>query len=170
MVGLSFPLLVLAIGGITLWLAWRWEGANLWLIAGGAVMLLGALACLNVMLAMAKPRLSYDSGELVVNLDRVVTRVPLEFVEGVFLGESEADERVVGDQPAKAKNLVVRLSQREHPWKKIKVKAALGAWEHGYITLFGVWCEPLSVDVANRINQQLADAKQQPKLDAEENK
>jgi hypothetical protein len=167
MVGLSIPLLVLLLGGASMILAWRWQAATGWWIAAGLLMLLGGYASTGLVFSMLTPRLGYDRGDLVVILDSKPTRVPLELVEGVFLGESKADEHLTGDQPAKSKNLIVRLSQPDHRWKQIDVKPALGNWEHGYITCHGAWCEPLSVDVASRINKLLADAKQELQQDGE---
>jgi hypothetical protein len=56
--------------------------------------------------------------------------------------------------------LAVRLAERATEWSQIDVKPALGKWCGGYITIYGAWCEPLRIELVNRLNAQLAAAHQ----------
>ncbi|HEY2827859.1 MAG TPA: hypothetical protein VGJ04_09690, partial [Pirellulales bacterium] len=38
------------------------------------------------------------------------------------------------------------------------VKPALGRWDEGYVTIHGAWCEPLTLEVVQRLNVRLAEA------------
>ena len=43
---------------------------------------------------------------------------------------------------------------------------SLGKWCDGYITIFGVWCEPLDGDFVNRMNHRLAEVEADSKSPA----
>ncbi len=53
-------------------------------------------------------------------------------------------------------HLAVRLAERASDWAQVDVKPALGKWCGGSITIYGAWCEPLSVALVQRLNDRLA--------------
>jgi len=79
-------------------------------------------------------------------------------VECFFLGQAASMLPGRGHQQTRVAAVVVRLAESAEDWKQRDVKPALGSWCDGYITIRGTWCEPLSVDVINRLNHLLADA------------
>ncbi len=116
----------------------------------------GGVACL---IGWVQPRLAVDGRHMLVyaRLGRPV-RVPLEYVEGFLLEKSGSGlPGRYGRRQAWA--LVVRLAERAKEWEQVPVHPALAAWCRHYITLRGTWCEPLSVALVRKLNEQLADAR-----------
>lgn len=109
------------------------------------------------------PRLAYENRELLVFL-RVgagPVRVPIDVVECFFLGQGPTllpqpfgSHRAVDE----TSTIVVRLAEAAEEWKHLKVKATLGLWCDGYITIRGTWCEPITSELVQRLNQQLIEA------------
>lgn len=107
-----------------------------------------------------RPRLVYEDGCLLfhVRADRPI-RVPIDVVEGFLLGRSPVPMPGKHVSTAESSNLVVRLSERAAEWERVEVKHALASWCGHYVTIRGTWCEPLSVELANRLNARLAEVK-----------
>jgi hypothetical protein len=57
-------------------------------------------------------------------------------------------------------NLVARLSQKAPEWEKVDVKPAIGRWCEGYVTIRGMWCEPLNGEVVRRLNRRLREIRE----------
>ncbi len=128
-----------------------------WLRAIGWVSLAtaGLLAGLMVQ-QLRQPRLAYRDGRLLVYLRLgPPIRVPIEIVEGFFLGSGPLKLTDSHDRPQQTVNLVVRLSDKATEWTAISVKPALGKWEEGYISIRGAWCERLTLKVVERLNVRL---------------
>jgi hypothetical protein len=89
-------------------------------------------------------------------------RVPLEIVEGFLLGQAPGLLPGKRHLDAPTSSVVIRLAERAEEWAMIEVKPALGSWCGHYVTLRGTWCEPLSVDLVNRLNARLDEVKRQP--------
>ncbi len=136
--------------------------AGVWLRAIGAV-----LACLSliflclILWQSLQPRLAVEAGHLLVYLrpDGPV-RVPLDVVEGFLLGQGPSFLPGKRFANTEAATLIVRLAESAPQWAMIETDRRLGNWCGHYITIHGAWCEALSVDVANRLNARLAEAKQ----------
>ncbi len=125
---------------------------------GGAMIALAVIATLALVLLARVPRLAFTGDHLLVNLrygDPI--RVPIELVECFLIGQGPS--LLHGGQHARSKTvtLVVRLAQRAEDWQHREVNPRLGAWSSGQIIIRGTWCEPLSVEVANRLNRRLAE-------------
>jgi hypothetical protein len=87
--------------------------------------------------------------------------VPIELVECFLLGQGPT--WLPGKKYAKTETvtLVVRLAERAVEWSHRSTHPMLGTWCDGYITIRGTWCEPLSLDLVNRLNQRLAEVQQE---------
>lgn len=119
-----------------------------------------------IALRARRPRLAYENGQLAVYLfGRRPLRVPIEFVECFFLGQGPSRLPTLsrGDREMETATLVVRLAESAHDWKHRDVRPWLGQWCEGYITIRGTFCEPLSSDVAGRLNRRLVETHRQLK-------
>lgn len=106
-----------------------------------------------------QPRLAYDGRHLVVYLrSGGPIAVPIEAVECFFLGSGLREIPGGTGREVEVAQLVVRLAERATEWAQADVKPALGKWCGGYITIYGTWCEPLSIHLVNRLNARLAAA------------
>ena len=151
------PLLIAVAGTV---LGWWFGGAARWL---GAAIVVIAFALIAVLAGQcARPRLAVRKDELLVYL-RLTSPlvVPLAIVECVFLGRPET-QLAIGQQTSRMVSLVIRLAESAAQYKERAVKPALGRWADGYITIHGAWCEPLTLDLAQRINSKLREAQRRP--------
>lgn len=109
----------------------------------------------------AQPRLAYDGRHLLVFLrPGGPIAVPIETIECFFLGSGLRELPGRQGKEVQVSQLAVRLAERATEWAQVDVKPALGKWCGGYITLYGAWCEPLRLELVNRLNAQLAAAHQ----------
>lgn len=161
MLSMGFALFVTVAGGITLASA---GGSRLTQVAGSTLALVGFAWFLSTMRIVRRPRLGYCSGELLVYLHAgKPIRMPIDVVEVFFLGQGPAtgkDPRNRSEHPGiVAANVVVRLSEAATEWHRRDVNVALGVWQDGYITVRGLWCEPLNGEVLRRMNRRLVEIK-----------
>lgn len=144
------------IGAIGAGLSWSYDGAAR--LAGGAIVAVGIILGGALAVQIARPRLAVRDGELLVYLRLTAPLVvPLAIVECVFLGRPET-QLALGQRNSRMVSLVIRLAESATQFKERAVKPALGRWADGYITIHGAWCEPLSLELAQRINAQLREA------------
>ena len=114
----------------------------------------GAVAAVMIVYAMKWPNDEW----LILGIFPI--RVPIEVVECFFLGQGPADIPAA-DSELQATNVIVRLAEVATQWHRVRVTRSLGHWCDGYITVRGMWCEPLDVKLVNRMNKRLAEAKKQ---------
>jgi hypothetical protein len=135
------------------------SSAVFWLLASVATASL--LAVLWIANRSRQPRLAYANGQLEVYLARQPLRVPIEIVECFFMGQGPSflPAMPIGDSKAApdTANLIVRLAESEPDWKHRDVWPRLGQWCEGYITIRGAFCEPLSKEVAGKLNHRLVE-------------
>ncbi|MEX2187868.1 MAG: hypothetical protein WD875_13775 [Pirellulales bacterium] len=128
---------------------------------GIAVGLLAGLGLLAALLLARQPRVAFADGHVLfyIRLGRA-TPIPVDVVECFLLGQGPA--LLPGGQYAKTATttVVVRLRERAEAWSHGEFHPLLAAWCDGYITLRGTWCEPLSVELVNRMNRLLHEAAQ----------
>ncbi len=149
---------VTILGGVGTAIIWsevlplpHWLGVGCLGLAG--VFLVGLLR------QLLQPRIAYRDGTVLFYLKAggpIVT--PLHVVEGFFQGEGIAVLPGNSEKQTKVANLIARLAQREADWQDHDVKAALGDWTKGYVTVRGTWCEPITSDVIRRLNRRLSEA------------
>jgi len=153
-------LLVLVGGGMAL----TCDSTSPLLIAWVAIVAVG-LALIGMLLRqLTQPRLAQERDELLVYLKRGAPfRLPLPVVECFFLGATNAKLPAAGEGDGKISALVIRLAERATDWHERPVKKSLGEWDEGYVRIKGAWCEPLSLDLVNRLNRQLREAQRAAK-------
>jgi hypothetical protein len=153
------PSVVAAIGLVLLVVGMR-SDQRVWLsISGSAMFALGIVCVAAIWFASRIPRLAYDDGDLLVYLRSLTPlRVPIDAVECFFLGQGPAHPAPPDQPVAKAANVIVRIADSAADFHERDVRADLGIWRDGYITIRGLWCEPLSHERVNLLNRQLADA------------
>jgi fumarate reductase subunit D len=106
-----------------------------------------------------QPRLAYDGRHLLVYLrSNEPVGVPIEVVECFFLGSGLRELPGRRGREVQIAQLAIRLAERATDWADVAVKPALGKWCGGYVTIYGTWCEPLNLEVVNRLNAKLAGA------------
>jgi len=106
------------------------------------------------------PRLSYEGAHLLVQLRLgSADRIPIEFVECFFIGQGPGEGYFGQRSRPEVVNLVVRLAESAREWHHGEVRPALGSWCDGYITLRGMWCEPLDGDRVEQLNRALVHVK-----------
>ncbi|MEK6237247.1 MAG: SdpI family protein [Planctomycetales bacterium] len=137
-----------------------------WILAVGSTLTLGPL-----IYAAAAPRVGRSNDSLLLYLSfGPPLEVPVSCVDCFLMGRGR-----LLDDPSRddeAHDLIVRLKPKQrrrklppdvelaaHPW--------LASWDENGVHLRGAWCEPLSVCLVNRLNEQLyqaiQDAKAKPK-------
>jgi hypothetical protein len=155
------PTLIAILGA---WLAWR--GVDLtpiwtrWL--GVALIAIGVVLVVALLTQLRQPRIAFANGELLFYLrSGPPLAVPLEIVEGFFLGQGPSMLASHAPRDETTVNLVARLSERDPQWHDRDVKPALGKWGDGYVTIRGTWCEPLNAEVVRRLNRRLREVTEQ---------
>jgi hypothetical protein len=125
-------------------------GIGLIVVAGITIVLL--------LLQLRQPRLAYCDGRLLVWLrSGAPIRVPIGAVECFWLGHAASLLPGKRNERTETQTIVIRIADKAVEWRQQEVKPQLGAWCDGYITIRGTWCEPLNIDVVNRLNRRLAE-------------
>ena len=164
--GMILPGIFLVIGLVHLWGVWsgaRWGSP----LVGWVLSIAGGVLFAMLVSHALRPRLAYQDGRLLVYLrsDGPIA-VPIESIECCFLAAGAGQIPSATHKDVPLRNLVLRVSERATDFQNCEVKAALGRWEDGYITIHGAWCEPLTLAVAQRINARLAEVHQEQQLQA----
>jgi hypothetical protein len=127
-----------------------------WVVAALSVVCLGALSW-----QLSRPRLAARDGDLLVYMRwSGPVRVPLEIVEGFLLGQGPSRIAGKGRREMETATVVIRLAERAEQWARVDVDPLLGNWCGHYVTIRGTFCEPISVDLVNRLNARLHEATQ----------
>ncbi len=127
-------------------------------VAGAILAAVGLLGCAGLFWQMRLPRLAVDDARLLVYArSGRPYRVPLDVVEGFLLGQGPS--QLPGRQYARTetRTFVIRLAENAVDWAQRDMHPALGKWCGSYITIRGTWCERLSVELVQRLNQRLAE-------------
>lgn len=155
---------VLGVLGVLLVVAsGRWFDA-VWPALVGAVLVVVTAVILAVLVwQWRRPRLAFEGGRLLVYLRwGSPVAVPIEFVEGFLLGQGPSFLPGRSFTRSETATLVIRLADRAESWHRIDVEPVLGSWCGGYVTIRGTWCEPLGLDLINRLNARLREAQREP--------
>ncbi|HUY90610.1 MAG TPA: hypothetical protein VMV10_17870 [Pirellulales bacterium] len=135
-----------------------WIENSLARLAGWLLASVSLLTSIHLARQAWRPRIACQAGELLLFLrpGRPI-RVPLKIVEGFLMGQGPSF--LPGQRFARmeATTIVIRLAERAQEWAKVDVEPKLGSWCGHYVTIRGAWCEPLSVDLVNRLNARLAE-------------
>lgn len=145
--------LLLAISGLSRGIA------SFYFLFGAGLLVVGIFGAAWLIFAMRVPRLGYEDGELLVYLRSLTPlRVPIDVVECFFLGQGPARPAPPDVCVPKAANVIVRLAESATDYHAREVRSDLGIWNDGYITIRGMWCEPLSHERVNELNRKLSAA------------
>ena len=114
--------------------------------------------------AMFQPRVAYQAGELLVYLDfGKAARVPIDIVEVFFPGQGPSELPKLKGREPETQNVIIRLAESATEWKHREMKAAIGMWCEGYITIRGSWCEPITPEVLRQLNHRLVEIQRERK-------
>ena len=140
-----------------------WSGQPWWVAALAAALCLPPLWLIgSLAYTMTRPRVAYESGELLVFMDSTrPTRVPIDIVEVFFIGQGPSELPKLKGREPETSNVIIRLAESAEDWKHRDVRSALGQWCEGYITLRGSWCEPLTRDVLQKLNHRLIEVQRE---------
>lgn len=132
-----------------------------WIKAVGlAIVAVGGAITTITLREMIRPRLSCDGTYLLAYVGGwQPARVPLEIVEVFFLGQGPSKLPQPVGRPLVNSTVVVRLAEAAKEWHKRDTNTRVAHWCEGYITLRGVWCEPLNTDTIRRLNSTLVETK-----------
>jgi hypothetical protein len=131
-------------------------------VAGEILAVLGFGTVLLLLGQLRQPRLAYFQNHLLVALrSGPPLRVPIEVVECFWLGQTPSLLPLKRHERTETSAVVIRLAESAAEWRQRDVKPQLGKWCEGYITIRGTWCEPLSIELVNRLNQRLAEVTRQ---------
>jgi hypothetical protein len=150
----------IAIVGLSIALGpWQAEG---WLRTVGWILAaLGGLMVVTLVRQSRQPRIAFEAGHLLLYLrSGAPIRLPIESVQCAFLGAGSTQLPGPGAREIRTANLVIRLDEKATEWAEVPVKPALGRWSEGYLTIHGAWCEPLTLDLVQHLNQRLHDLAQ----------
>lgn len=139
--------------------------------------------------AAAMPRIERRGASLRVRLAPLASQdLPLEIVECFFFGlvplgrsvepcsGSGSDQPIESREPAPAADrsradrdgaggrratLIMRLAEGAREWRSRPSLAVWGIWRHGAIAFDGLWCAPLSPDVAADLTRRLVAARRE---------
>jgi hypothetical protein len=168
LLGMVLPLVLLSLAGaVFLWSAISGQhwAVQLVLLVLTAIPLwmLGEL-----LYAVTRPRVAYEPGSLLVYLEPSrPTRVPIEIVEVMFLGQGPSElPRLKGREP-ETQNVIIRLADAATEWKHRDVRPAFGHWCEGYITIRGAWCQPITPDLLRKLNHRLVEVKREAEAESE---
>jgi hypothetical protein len=140
---------------------WPWDAASWVRVVGWILVALGGFVAAMLVWQGRQPRLAYEDGHLLLNVcSGAPVRLPVEFVQCAFLGAGSTLLPGLGGREIRTANLVMRLEEKATDWAEVSVKPALGRWSEGYITVYGAWCEPLTLDLVQHLNQRLHELKQ----------
>jgi hypothetical protein len=143
-------------------LALAFNSAGLGLqLAGWGLWLLACAGWGVVVWQLFRPRVSFRAtpgpGQLWIYLRWAgVIRVPIEFVEGFLLGQGPTLLPLPASENVETSTLVIKVADSAESFAHVEVDRILGSWCNHYVTIRGMWCEPLSVGLVNRLNAQLA--------------
>jgi hypothetical protein len=150
-------------------------GTDLGWIGRSLADLVGSISLVILVRAVRRiqsARLALEGDYLVVDLGTPSPlRVPIDIVECFFLGQGPSLLPVGGfgngRKPPETSTVVVRLADRASQWRQRDVKPALGHWCDGYITIRGIWSEPINGELVRRLNANLIEAHRQLKCPGE---
>jgi hypothetical protein len=165
--GMVVPAMLLVVSGAAF--GWSVGTGQYWVVQLALLVLLaGPLWMIGELLyAMRRPRVAYDGGEVLVFTEPArATRVPIDIVEVMFLGQGPSELPKLKGREPDTQNVVIRLAESAVDWKRRDVRPAIAHWCEGYITIRGAWCEPITPDLMRRLNARLAEIKRERKSDS----
>ncbi len=84
-----------------------------------------------------------------------MAEVPIELVEGFLLGQGPSYLPGRWASRLDVATIVVKLADRAEEWEHQEMDSRYGSWCGHYITIRGTACEPISLELVNRLNARL---------------
>lgn len=102
-------------------------------------------------------RIEYAHGDLVLRLRAAggAEIVPIEEVECFLLGRGPSFLPGEKHEKTETVTLVVRLRPQAEEYAKREVDPRFGSWCESNIIIRGTWCEPLTIELAQALNDRL---------------
>ncbi len=131
------------------WVAWP----------GWVVATMAGAWLLETCLQAPTPRIGYCKRDLLFFVAGAggAHRVPVEHVEAFLLGQGPSWLPSQTLAAAQTVTLVVRIADRAQEFHRRATEPSLASWCDGYITIRGTYCEPLTPQLIQRLNQRLAE-------------
>lgn len=127
-------------------------------VTGTAILALAALMVLSVSIGA---RVARRGDQILLRLGSLrPLNLPLDSVECFFHGQAPSPCGLGADDSLRVNSLVVRIAERDKERQQGEVPSMFGKWCGGYITMNGLWCEPISLDQLNKLNRRLVKCKQ----------
>jgi hypothetical protein len=151
------PAAVIAVAGG--WLAVGYWPVDVWgRMLGVALIAIAAAALVALAWQLRQPRLAYADGHVAVFLRRgQPIRVPVHVIECFLLGQAPSQLPSRGRR-LKTRTVLIRLCPQAAEWVRGDVDPRLGQWRDSFFVVHGAWCEPLNVEVVQRLNAKLGQA------------
>ncbi len=162
-VGVVLSIMALLMGAGLATAAYFYLGGFAAAVVGCMAAALGGWLLVFTLRAMLRPWLSCDGESLFIYLTPAPIQIPLEVVECFFRGQGPAMLGGPEAKDAEVSNIVIRLAERARDWKTRAVVARWGQWQDGYIIIRGSWCEPITRELIDRLNRDLAQAQKKAK-------
>ena len=71
------------------------------------------------------------------------------------MGQGASELPHLAGREPETQNIVIRLAESAAEWKHREMWPAFGMWCESYITLRGSWCEPITPELMQQINNRL---------------
>lgn len=124
-----------------------------WIPVGASLLIVAFFGYL-----LRRPRLGYHAGSLLIYAGfGSPLSVPIEVVEVFFLGEQPAGNVGPGRSRASMSTVVVRIAQKAKEYQARDLPPRVGMWREGYITLHGLWCQPINAELLHDLNRRLRE-------------
>jgi hypothetical protein len=138
-------------------------GMSMWIsISLGVGVLLLLWLLVPLVHSSRLPRLAYENGELLVYMPPYMpARVPIQAVEVFFMGQGDGALPKLAGRETETQNIVVRLAESAEEWKHRRVAPPYGMWCESYITIRGSWCEPITPELMQRINNRMIEVQRE---------
>lgn len=160
-VGMVGPAVCLAIGAALLAIG-RFADLSWARGTGYATLAVAAVLLLLLGWQIIRPRIARKGNFVLLYLrPGAPIAVPLEYVEAFLIGQGPSFIRPDQPDASLASTIVLKIADRAQDYAQRDVHEALASWCNHYVTIRGAWCEPLSLDVVNRLNATLAKAQQE---------
>ncbi|MGC4005163.1 MAG: hypothetical protein QM811_19420 [Pirellulales bacterium] len=157
---LAFPGMLLLLGsGLLVW--GLLAELTIVTVLGGVILATAVLLTATIARTGRLPRI--ELGERSLNLYLPGPRpyeVPLDLVECFFLGTGVTPLPGDAKRDVQTRNIVVRLAERTTDWQHREMPLSMGKWCEGYVTIRGLYCEPIDVGVVSKLNALLHNAQQ----------
>lgn len=97
--------------------------------------------------------------ELVIHVGLQQVRLPISIVEVFFGGHEELPMANHGGSVPETANIIMRVAESAKEWQRVDIPRWIGRWCDGYLTIRGLWCEPVTRPLLESLNDQLRRAK-----------